>query len=62
MFLGGEIAGLGGTVRSIRPIVQYKHFIPMQKRRNTIGFNFQVLSSLDMVGGRLPFERFYLGR
>ncbi len=62
VFLGGEIAGLGGTVRSIRPIVQYKHFIPMQKRRNTIGFNFQG-SFLAGYGGVVapPFERFYLG-
>jgi outer membrane protein insertion porin family len=62
VFLGGEIAGLGGTVRSIRPIVQYKHFIPMQKRRNTIGFNLQG-SFLAGYGGVVapPFERFYLG-
>ena len=62
VFLGGEIAGLGGTVRSIRPIVQYKHFKPMQKRRNTIGFNFQG-SFLAGYGGVVapPFERFYLG-
>jgi outer membrane protein insertion porin family len=62
LFLGGEIAGLGGTVRSIRPIVQYKHFIPMQKRRNTIGFNVQG-SFLAGYGGVVapPFERFYLG-
>jgi outer membrane protein insertion porin family len=62
VFLGGEIAGLGGTVRSVRPIVQYKHFIPMQKRRNTIGFNLQG-SFLAGYGGVVapPFERFYLG-
>ena len=62
LFLGGEIAGLGGTVRSVRPIVQYKHFIPMQKRRNTIGFNVQG-SFLSGYGGVVapPFERFYLG-
>ncbi len=62
VFLGGEIAGLGGTVRSVRPIVQYKHFIPMQKRHNTIGFNMQG-SFLTGYGGVVapPFERFYLG-
>ena len=62
VFLGGEIAGLGGTVRSLRPIVQYKHFIPMQKGRNTIGFNVQG-SFLAGYGGVVapPFERFYLG-
>ncbi len=62
LFLGGEIAGLGGTVRSVRPIVQYKHFKPMQKGRNTIGFNVQG-SFLAGYGGVVapPFERFYLG-
>ena len=41
MTLGVEFAGLGGTVRSIRPIVQYKKFIPVQNRRNAVGFNMQ---------------------
>ena len=62
VFFGGEIAGLGGTVRSVRPIVQYKHFIPMQKGRNTVGFNVQG-SFLTGYGGVVapPFERFYMG-
>ena len=62
VFFGGEIAGLGGTVRSVRPIVQYKHFKPVQKGRNTIGFNVQG-SFLAGYGGVVapPFERFYLG-
>ena len=62
VFFGGEIAGLGGTVRSVRPIIQYKHFKPMQKGRNTIGFNVQG-SFLSGYGGVVapPFERFYLG-
>jgi len=62
LFLGGEFAGLGGTVRSVRPILQYKHFIPMQNRRNTIGFNIQA-SFLTGYGGLVapPFERFYMG-
>ena len=61
-FVGGEIAGLGGTVRSFRPIIQYKHFIPMQKRRNTIGYNLQA-SFLSGYGGVVapPFQRFYMG-
>ncbi|MBZ5705855.1 MAG: outer membrane protein assembly factor BamA [Acidobacteriia bacterium] len=62
IFMGGEIAGLGGTVRTIRPIVQYKHFKPMQKGRNAVGFNLQA-SFLTGYGGVVapPFERFYLG-
>ncbi len=62
MTLGAEIAGIGGTVRSVRPIVQYKHFIPVQKGRNTVGFNVQA-SFLSGYGGLVapPFERFYMG-
>ena len=62
LYLGGEVSGLGGTVQVLRPIVQYKHFIPMQNRRNTIGFNLQA-SFLTGYGGLVapPFERFYMG-
>jgi len=60
--LGAELAGLGGTVKSIRPIVSIKHFIPMQNRRNTIGLNFQgsFLTGYDNLVAP-PFERFYMG-
>jgi outer membrane protein insertion porin family len=60
--LGAEFAGLGGTVRSIRPIVQYKQFIPVQNRRNAIGFNTQA-SFISGYGGLVapPFQRFYMG-
>lgn len=62
IFLGTEIAGLGGTVRTIRPIVSFKHFIPLQKRRNTVGFNV-TSSFLTGYAGRVPppFQRFYDG-
>jgi len=60
--LGAELAGLGGSVRSVRPIVNFKHFIPMQNKRNTIGLNFQG-SFLTGYNGLVapPFERFYMG-
>jgi outer membrane protein insertion porin family len=60
--LGAEIAGLGGTVRSIRPIVQYKKFIPVQNRRNALGFNLQG-SFISGYGGLVapPFQRSYMG-
>ena len=60
--LGAEIAGLGGTVRSIRPIVQYKKFIPVQKRRNTIGYSVNG-SFITGYGGLVapPFQRFFMG-
>ena len=60
--LGAELAGLGGTVRSIRPIVQYKRFIPVQNRRNAVGF--AVNGSFNTGFGGLvapPFQRFYMG-
>jgi outer membrane protein insertion porin family len=60
--VGAELAGLGGTVRSIRPIVQYKKFIPVQNRRNAIGFNVQG-SFISGFGGLVapPFQRSYMG-
>jgi len=60
--LGAEFAGLGGTVRSIRPIVQYKRFYPVQNRRNAVGFNVQA-SYISGFAGLVapPFQRFYMG-
>jgi len=62
LFIGGEFSGLGGTVRTIRPIIQYKQFFPVQKRRNAIGYNVQA-SFITGYGGVVapPFERSYLG-
>ncbi len=61
-FLGGEISGLGGTVRTVRPIAEWKHHIPVQNRRNTIGLHAQA-SFLSGFGGLVapPFQRFYMG-
>ncbi len=60
--VGAELAGLGGTVRSIRPIVQYKKFVPVQKGRNALGFNVQG-SFISGFGGLVapPFQRSYMG-
>jgi outer membrane protein insertion porin family len=59
---GAEIAGLGGTVRSVRPIVQYKQFIPVQNRRNAFGLNVQG-SFISGFSGLVapPFQRSYMG-
>src|SRR5208337_4928628 len=53
---------LGGTVHTIRPIIQYKQFFPMQKRRNALGYNVQA-SFITGYNGVVapPFERAYLG-
>ena len=62
MTVGAEIAGIGGTVRSVRPIIQYTHWTPVQRRRNTIGFRVQG-SFISGFGGLVPppFQRFYMG-
>src|SRR3984893_10345361 len=62
LFIGGDFAGLGGTVHTIRPILQFKQFFPVQKRRNAIGYNVQA-SFITGYGGIVapPFERAYLG-
>jgi len=62
IYIASEIAGLGGTVRSVRPIVEYKHFKPMQNRKNAIGYRVQA-TFLTGYGGVVPppFERSYLG-
>jgi outer membrane protein insertion porin family len=60
--VGAELAGLGGTVRSIRPVVQYKRFHPVQKGKNTIGFSANAMY-ISGFGGLVapPFQRFYMG-
>ena len=62
MTLGMELAGIGGTVRSVRPIVQYKQFIPVQNRRNAIGYTLNG-SFISGYGGLVapPFQRSYMG-
>jgi outer membrane protein insertion porin family len=62
LFIGGEFAGLGGTVHTIRPIVQYKQFFPVNHKRNALGYNLQA-SFISGFAGVVapPFERAYLG-
>ncbi len=62
LFAGGQVAGLGGNVRSLRPLVELKYFKPVNKGRNVLGFRVQG-AFLTGWGGQVapPFERFYLG-
>jgi outer membrane protein insertion porin family len=62
MTLGMELAGLGGTVNSVRPIVQYTKWHPVQNRRNTWGYRLQA-SYISGFGGLVapPFQRFFMG-
>jgi outer membrane protein insertion porin family len=71
-FVGADISGLGGNVKSVRPIAEYKEFIPMKgfipkyghptEGRQTFGFRLQA-SHISGYGGlgASPFERFFLG-
>jgi outer membrane protein insertion porin family len=62
LYFAAEFAGLGGNVRYIKPVAEYKKFIPVNKGRNTFGF--RVLGSwISGYGGQVapPFDRFYMG-
>ncbi len=61
-YAGLEVAGLGGNVNYIKPVAEYKKFIPVNKGRNTFGF--RVLGSwISGYGGQVapPFDRYYMG-
>src|SRR5258708_3004668 len=62
VFLGGELAGAGGTIRVVRPSASFTMYRPTYHRRNTIGFRLQS-SFMTGYGGRVapPYERFYIG-
>jgi outer membrane protein insertion porin family len=72
LYLGGEIAGLGGNVSAIRPIMEWKQFIPMKglhqklkspyEGKQALGYRIQA-SFITGYRGFVapPFERFYLG-
>ncbi|HKW27618.1 MAG TPA: outer membrane protein assembly factor BamA [Terriglobales bacterium] len=62
VYLAAAISGLGGTVNSIQPIINYKQFIPVNHKRNVIGLNFQgaFLSGFNGLVAP-PFQRFYMG-
>ena len=67
-FIGMDIAGIGGNVADIRPIGEFKQFIPMKGFRprkeglQTLGVRFQG-SFITGWGGKTapPFERFFQG-
>ena len=61
-FAAADISGLGGNVQMIRPVTEYKRFIPVNKGRNVLGFRLQgsfVTGYSSNVAP--PFERFYMG-
>ena len=68
LFLGGDIAGLGGNVAYVRPIVDYKHWFPMKgihfnkEGHQALGIHFSG-SWISGYAGHVapPFERFFMG-
>jgi outer membrane protein insertion porin family len=72
LFLAADIAGLGGNVRYVRPVMDWKQFIPMKifkpemkdKAAGHQVLGYHVMASfLSGYGGLVasPFERFYQG-
>jgi outer membrane protein insertion porin family len=62
LYIASEISGLGGNVKMIRPIIEYKRFMPVWKGRHTLGYRIQG-SFLSGYAGKVapPYQRFYLG-
>ena len=62
LYAGLEVSGLGGNVRAVRPIVEYKRFMQVSKRGNVLGYRVQG-SFITGYSGLVapPLERFYLG-
>ena len=62
LYFATEFAGLGGNTKYIKPVAEYKKYLPVNKGRNTLGF--RVLGSwISGYGGQVapPFDRFYMG-
>ena len=68
IFLGGDIAGLGGNVSFVRPVVDFKQWFPMKglhfnrEGHQALGVHFSG-SFITGYAGRVapPFERFFMG-
>ncbi len=68
LFIGGDIAGFGGNVSFVRPMIEFKRWTPMhflkpdREGRNSLGVRLSG-SFISGFGGRVapPFERFYMG-
>jgi len=71
-YISGEISGLGGDVAAVRPVMEWKQFIPMKgihpkmkapyEARQSLGYRIQA-SFLSGYAGHVapPFQRFYMG-
>ena len=61
-FAAADISGIGGNVQMIRPVTEYKKWVPVNHGRNSLGFRLQG-SFVTGYSGNVapPFERFYMG-
>lgn len=60
LFIGGDVSGIGGNVAAIRPVVEWKQFIP--RGTHTIGYRIQGSFITGYRGlAAPPSERFYSG-
>ena len=67
-FIGADFSGIGGNVNEIRPVGEYKQFIPMKlfkpnrEGHQVLGFRLQG-SFITGYGSQVapPFDRFYMG-
>ncbi len=71
-FAGVDVGGIGGNTKMIRPVIEYKQFVPMKGLRPKFGhpeegrqtFGFRILASHATGYGGVgisPFDRAYLG-
>ena len=68
IFLGGDVAGLGGNVNYIRPVADFKKWFPMRgihfnkEGHQALGVHFSG-SWITGYAGKVapPFERFFMG-
>lgn len=72
LFIGTDFAGIGGNVKEIRPVMEFKHWIPMHywhptpkhpnEGRQSFGYRIQA-SFLTGYAGQVapPFDRFFTG-
>ena len=68
IFLGGDVAGLGGNVNYIRPVADFKKWFPMKgihfnaEGHQALGVHFSG-SWITGYAGKVapPFERFFMG-
>jgi len=61
-FYSVSFSGLGGNVKSITNVFDWKYYHPVNKRRNVLSFHASAASTTGYGGGEPPpFSRFYLG-